>query len=97
MRPKVAGVVAAAQEQGKLRPDLATLDIPLIELMLAEVMQLTAEVAPDVWRRLFTYVIDGMMASRSEPTPLDASPITAEDIPVAMERSGRRPPQPRRR
>ncbi|HEV2712476.1 MAG TPA: hypothetical protein VGU26_05200 [Gaiellaceae bacterium] len=50
IRPKVARVVAAAQEHGKLRPDFATPDIPLIEMMLAEVMELTAGVAPDIWR-----------------------------------------------
>lgn len=90
VRPKIAGVVAAAQKQGKLRPDLATPDIPLIQLMLAEVMEVTAGFAPEAWRRLLTYVIDGVVTSRAEPTPLDAAPITVEDIPVAMERSTRR-------
>jgi hypothetical protein len=64
------------------------LDIPLIEMMLAEVMEFTAGVAPDVWRRLLGYVIDGLMVSGGEPTPVDADPIKPEDIPLAMERSG---------
>jgi AcrR family transcriptional regulator len=89
VRPKVARVVAAAQEQGKLRRDFAMLDIPLIEIMLAEVMEFTAGVAPDVWRRFLGYVIDGLMVSREEPTPVDADPIKPEDIPLAMERSER--------
>jgi AcrR family transcriptional regulator len=88
VRPKVARVVAAAQEQGKLRRDFAMLDIPLIEMMLAEVMEFTAAVAPNVWRRLLGYVIDGLMVSRAEPTPVDADPIKPEDIPLAIERSG---------
>ena len=88
VRPKVARVIAAAQEQGKLRRDFALLDVPLIEMMLAEVMEFTAGVAPDVWRRLFDYVIDGLIVSRGEPTPVDAKPIEPEDIPLAIERAG---------
>ena len=79
--PKVARLVAAAQEQGKLRPDMATLDVPQIHMMLAEVMEVTADVSPDSWERLLTYVIDGLMTSRDEPTPLKASPITAPYVP----------------
>lgn len=81
VRPKVAGIVAAAQEQGKLRADMATLDVPQIHMMLAEVMEVTADVAPDAWERLLTYVIDGLMTSRDQPTPLEVDPITAPDAP----------------
>ncbi len=81
IRPKVAKLLAAAQEQGKLRKDMATLDLPQIHMMLAEVMEVTAAVSPDSWERLLTYVIDGLMVSRDEPTPMEADPITAPDAP----------------
>lgn len=82
VRPKIAKLVAAAQEQGKLRADMATLDVPQIHMMLAEVMEVTADVSPDAWERLLTYVIDGLVTSRDKPTPMDAEPITAPDLPT---------------
>jgi AcrR family transcriptional regulator len=90
VRPKVARVVKRAQRDGKLRADFATLDVPLIELMLSSVIEFTAEAAPDVWRRLLTYVVDGLRPSRAEPTPLDGKPLTARGIAETMMRSGRR-------
>jgi AcrR family transcriptional regulator len=90
VRPKVARVVERAQEEGRLREDFATLDVPLIELMLSSVIEFTAEAAPDVWRRLLTYVIDGMRSGGSEPTPLDAKPLSAKGITETMMRSSRR-------
>ena len=90
IRPKIARVVKRAQEQGKLRDDFATLDVPLIELMLASVIEFTADTAPNAWRRLLTYLVDGLRVSRSEPTPLDAKPLTPKGIVETLSRSGRR-------
>jgi AcrR family transcriptional regulator len=90
VRPKIARVVKRAQREGTLREDFATLDVPLIALMLASVMEFTAGTAPDAWRRLLTYVIDGLGPSRSATTPLDARPLTASGIAETMVRSGRR-------
>ena len=90
VRPRVARVISRAQEQGKLRDDFATLDVPLIELMLANVIEFTADVAPNAWRRLLIYVVDGLRASRPEPTPLDAKPLTPKAMAETMVRSGRR-------
>ena len=39
VRPKVAALVEAAKEQGRLRDDLDVLDVPMIELMLASVIE----------------------------------------------------------
>jgi AcrR family transcriptional regulator len=90
VRPKIARVVKRAQHEGRLRADFATLDVPLIALMLSSVMEFTAGTAPDAWRRLLTYVIDGLEPSRTAPTPLDARPLTAKGIEETMARSARR-------
>jgi AcrR family transcriptional regulator len=90
IRPRIARVVRRAQREGKLREDFATLDVPLIELMLSSVIEFTAEAAPDVWRRLLTFITDGLRAGCSEPTPVDAKPLSAKGIAETMMRSGRR-------
>lgn len=58
--------------------------------MLSSVIEFTADVAPNAGRRLLTYLVDGLRASRSEPTPLDAKPLTSKGIVETPIRSGRR-------
>jgi AcrR family transcriptional regulator len=57
VRPKVGRLVRAAKQQGKLRADLDTLDVPLIELMLAAGIEFTEGAKRDSWRRLLTIVV----------------------------------------
>ena len=64
MRPKVAELVRRAQESGELRADIEASDMPLIQIMIATVMDFTADVAPDTWRRMLWIVLDGLRASR---------------------------------
>ena len=64
LRPKVAELVRRAQERGELRADIATLDVPVIQMMIATVMDFTADVAPETWRRMLQIVIDGLHAGR---------------------------------
>lgn len=90
VRPKVAALVEAAQAQGKLREDLDTLDVPMIELMLAAAIEFTAESASESWHRLLTLVVDGMKAGRRHPTPITAPPLSQDELVEAMERSGQR-------
>jgi AcrR family transcriptional regulator len=84
MRPKVAELVARAQASGDLRPDLGTLDVPMIQMMLATVMDFTADVAPETWRRVLGLVLDGLRASRDEPSELPVPPLDAETFSKAM-------------
>ena len=65
LRPRVAELVRRARESGELRDDIETLDVPLIQLMVATVMDITAEVAPETWRRMLAIVIDGLRAARA--------------------------------
>jgi AcrR family transcriptional regulator len=90
IRPIVGRMVKAAQEQGRLRPDLHTLDIPMITLMLASAMEFTGGVGTESWRRLLGIVVDGLESSRESHTPLAAKPISQAELAEAMLRSGRR-------
>jgi AcrR family transcriptional regulator len=90
IRPLVGRMVKAAQEQDRLRPDLHTLDVPMITLMLASAMEFTGGVGTDSWRRLLGIVVDGLEARRESHTPLAAKPISQAELAEAMLRSGRR-------
>lgn len=90
IRPIVGRMVKAAQQQGRLRPDLHTLDVPMITLMLASAMEFTGGVGTESWRRLLGIVIDGLESSRESHRPLAAKPISQAELAEAMLRSGRR-------
>ena len=94
IRPRVIALVEAAKQQGKLRPDLDLLDVPMVELMLASVIEFTGGGDSDAWRRMLGIVIDGMRAGRSAPRQLTAPALRQEELEEAMKRSGAfRPPR----
>ena len=72
LRPRVAELVRRARESGELRDDIETIDVPLIQLMVATIMDITSAVAPETWRRMLAIVIDGLRTARAEPTELPA-------------------------
>jgi AcrR family transcriptional regulator len=82
-------LIARAQSHGELRPDLAVNDVILIYLMLAAIVDYTRDVDPDVWRRVLGLVLDGVRASRTEPTRLATGPLEDDQADRAMRR---RPP-----
>jgi AcrR family transcriptional regulator len=90
IRPIVGRMVKAAQAQGRLRPDLHTLDVPMMTLMLASVMEFTAGLGTESWRRLLGIVVDGLESSRESHTVLPEKPISQAALAEAMLRSGRR-------
>jgi AcrR family transcriptional regulator len=87
VKPKVAAMVEAAKEQGKLREDLDVLDVPMLELMLAGAIDFTRDANPDTWRRMLGIVIDGLKAGRRSPDELAVEPMGAKELDAAMERS----------
>jgi AcrR family transcriptional regulator len=87
MRPLVARVVSRAQEQGTLRPDFAAEDVPLLFWTGGRVAELTADVAPELWRRYLGFVLDGLRAEAA--TPLPRRPLTRTQLDrIHTRRSG---------
>ena len=80
MYPRVAQLVERAQADGTLRPDVKPTDMPLLQLMLGSLSELTRDVDPDVWRRYLGIVIDGLRASRDEPSPLQGDALTPDEM-----------------
>ncbi|HTU15968.1 MAG TPA: helix-turn-helix domain-containing protein [Solirubrobacterales bacterium] len=86
LQPLVSGMVDRAKASGKLRADFDVLDVPIAEMMLAQVIDVTGEFAPDAWKRHYTLVIDGMRAENTTPFPAPA--ITPEQYFAAFTRRG---------
>jgi AcrR family transcriptional regulator len=78
VRPLVRGMVARAQEQGTLRPDFSVEDLPLVFWSAGRVIETTAEVAADYWRRYLSFLLDGLRASSA--TPAAARPLTRAQL-----------------
>jgi AcrR family transcriptional regulator len=80
-------VVERAQEQGALRRDFASEDLPPIFWSTARVVQATVDVAPDYWRRYLSFLLDGLRAEAATPPP--APPLTRAQLQRAHGRHGR--------
>jgi AcrR family transcriptional regulator len=84
MYPLVVRLVERAQADGSLRPDVKPTDMPLLQLMLGALSELTRDVEPDVWRRFLGIVMDGLRSRRDGPTPLEHDALTPEQTQCTM-------------
>jgi AcrR family transcriptional regulator len=80
MRPVITRLVQRAQASGDLRGDFEAPDVKMIAFMLASLAEYTAAVTPDVWRRYFAMLIDGLRPSRGEVSTLPAPAPTVREL-----------------
>ncbi|MFC5290167.1 TetR/AcrR family transcriptional regulator [Actinokineospora guangxiensis] len=77
--PAVDSLVARAQAQGTVRPDVTGPDLGPILLMVAATFDIAP---PNLWRRYLTLALDGLRAGSTTPLP---GPVPShEDIDAAM-------------
>ena len=69
IRPLLRRMIQRAQEQGTLRPDFKPEDLPLVFWTADRVIDRTAAVAPDYWRRYLGLLLDGLRADAATPLP----------------------------
>jgi AcrR family transcriptional regulator len=72
IQPLLRRLVERAQEQGTLRSDFSPEDLPLVFWTASRVIEMTATVAPDHWRRYLGLVLDGLRAPAATPLPVPA-------------------------
>jgi AcrR family transcriptional regulator len=72
IRPLLRRMIERAQEQGTLRPDFKPEDLPLLFWTADRVIDRTAAVAPDYWRRFLGLLLDGLRADSATPLPRPA-------------------------
>jgi AcrR family transcriptional regulator len=85
VRPLLRTVIERAQAQGSLRADFTPEDIALVFWSAGRVIETTAKVAPETWRRYLSFLLDGLRASAASPAP--APPLTPAQL--ARMRGGR--------
>lgn len=78
IRPVFAELVERAQAQGSLRADFSAQDVSLLLWGTDGVLELTREVAPDLWRRQLGFLLDGLRAPTA--TPLAHPPLSEPQL-----------------
>jgi len=81
--PLIEQLVARAHAAGALRPDVGARDLPMVSLMLGQVIEFSGDQAPELWRRYFALLLDGLRA-RDARTPLPEAPLTTAQLDAAM-------------
>jgi AcrR family transcriptional regulator len=84
MFPLVSRLVARAQADGSLRPDVDPTDMPLLQMMLGSLSECTREADPEAWRRYLGIITDGLRTRRDAPTPLQHGALSPEQTQNAM-------------
>jgi AcrR family transcriptional regulator len=69
IRPLLRRLIERAQEQGSLRADFTPEDLPLVFWSADRVIEATAGVSPDFWRRYLALLLDGLRAEAARPLP----------------------------
>jgi len=88
MRPLLQRLIERAQEQGTLRPDFTTEDLPLVFWTADRVIEATAAVEPEFWRRFLGLLLDGLRAEAASPLPVP--PLTQAQLARASRAARRR-------
>jgi len=86
IKPLLRSMIERAQRQGSLRADFAVEDLPLLFWTSGRVIETTAAIAPDYWRRYLGLLLDGLRASAA--TPLPRPPLTPAQLARATKRRG---------
>jgi AcrR family transcriptional regulator len=68
-------LVDRAKAAGAVRPDVDVTDMGIVVLMLCSVADITADAAPDLWRRYLPMLLDGLRG-----TVAPAVPPVSEDL-----------------
>ena len=76
--------MSRAQASGQLRDDVRADDVPIIQKMLAEVIDIAEGVSPELWRRYLTIVLDGLRTRRDAPTPLPVPALDHAQLATCM-------------
>jgi len=79
-------VVRRAHRAGQLRPDIVAQDLPVLQMMLAAIVDVTVDLDRDLWRRYAQIMLRGMSADPGSEPPLTASALSLEDVDIMLSR-----------
>jgi len=72
IHPLLRRLIERAQAQGTLRSDFTTEDLSLAFWSVGRVIEKTADVAPQQWRRQLGFLLDGLRSPAATPPPVPA-------------------------
>ena len=82
--PLIGTLVARAQAEGSLRPDVEPTDIGLVQVMLGAVLDATQKRRPDVWRRALAILLDGLRMPPARPASLPVPALEEAELDLAF-------------
>jgi AcrR family transcriptional regulator len=74
--PLLTKIVDRAKDQGSVRSDFDQSDIVFLQLALTAIMDSTRELAPQLYRRYLTMILDGIRADQRPLTPMTVPALT---------------------
>jgi AcrR family transcriptional regulator len=80
LHPLAAQVIERGKAAGVVRADCETQDFGLLQTMVGAVMDASAEVEPDLWRRYFTIALQGLRPAGAPLEPLPVPPLPPEQM-----------------
>jgi hypothetical protein len=80
LTPLVTRLLENAQRAGTVRAELAYEDVPMMVWSVGAVIDATAGIADDVWKRLLDVLVDGL---RPRPERLRQPPMTEAQLAAA--------------
>jgi hypothetical protein len=84
LEPLELEVVRRARDAHLLRADIGSQDLRILQLMLAPVIDLSGNVAPDLWRRYLALLLEAMRPTAEPAEPLPIAPPSLEQVDQMM-------------
>ncbi len=81
--------VNRAQRAGQLRPDIVAQDLPVLQMMIAGIVDVTRDLDSGVWRRYAQIMLRGLSADPDSEPPLSVPPLSPEDVDLVLSRPGK--------
>lgn len=84
LTPAISALITRARQAGRLRDDVEPTDVPLVQVMLGAVTEHSRTVAPELWKRYLTLLLDGLRHDRDSPTPLPHRALDQQEFDQTM-------------
>jgi AcrR family transcriptional regulator len=91
IEPRIIKLASNARAAGRLRADLSHDDLPLVQIMLSAIIEATASIRVDLWRRYHALILDALEPPAEHPA-LPGQPPDGDEVIAII---GRWRPQPR--
>ena len=82
--PHISKIVQRARDDGHLRPEVKSTDIPVLNLLAGTVSEYAGHIEPDLWRRYLRLLLEGMRYRKGQVL-LGVDALEDEQMDAAMQ------------